>query len=101
MRVAYLVSPNQEHALEEARRRGWARIALRRFVTPDRLDVRAIFAMRELVPFEAATPMIKGDGYANGVAAEERAAFDRFVADGNGEWVTLPEVGAAAVEVGL
>lgn len=98
MTVAYLVSAVHDAGVKEAIANGWTQIAFSRFVTPEKHDIRLVNRASELIPMAAKTPMFRGKDYEKGppgepedrtvmLWAKERASIDRFVAEGNGEWV--------------
>ena len=101
-RVFYLVSATEEQGIKDAASRGWERIANARFVTPEKDDIRVVCRVSDLHPLAGVTPMYKGSDYDEGPEvkflrdrwlgeegrAGEREKFERFVAEGNGQWVT-------------
>ena len=104
MRIVYLVCADIEHGVKAGQERGWTRIAHNRMVTPERVDVRLVSRINDLVPFAGSTPMMRGPDYdeqppgrierqrwcgGDGEEIGERARFERFVADGNGVWVNV------------
>lgn len=100
-RVFYLVASTEAQGIKDAEARGWDRIARSRFVTPKKDDVRVIWKLDDLIPIPGGTPLIKGSDYESGPTSDwdmakwigdgyregEKDRFDRFVADGNGEWI--------------
>jgi hypothetical protein len=102
-RVLYLVAATEAQGDRDAAARGWVKIARARFVTPEpaKDDVRVVWRLDELIPLPGGTLMIKGSDYEDGSESEwemkrwagndgregEKDRFDRFVAEGNGEWI--------------
>jgi hypothetical protein len=98
-RVIYLVASTLEQGIKDAEARGAVRIARTRFAgaEPEKDDIRVINRLIDLVPMAAKTPMIQGSDYQEPPASEselalnrwleEHEAFEKFVADGHGEWV--------------
>lgn len=100
-RVFYLVAATEAQGIKDAEARGWSRIARSRFVTPEKDDVRVVWKLDDLIPLPGGTPMIQGSDYESGPSSDwgmarwagddqhegEKARFDKFVAEGNGEWV--------------
>lgn len=96
--IAYLVCSTDKRCQEEGEReRGWTRLAIHRFATPEGDDIRAIRRIADLVPFAGVTHMLKGRDYDDGPEGateaqldgwiREKGEFDAFVASGRGKWV--------------
>lgn len=104
--IAYMVGPSLERAVVEGRARGWKELAVGRFATEARDEVRVITRAADLLPFAGdPTPLIRAGDYEDGpevsgpvtVQEEQRAAWERargefeaFVASGRGRWVDAP-----------
>lgn len=104
-RLYYIVAATEAQGVKDCMDRGWERIAAKRFVTPDKDDVRVVCRISELVPLAGKTPMVKAKGYEDGPdnefelkrwagdadvgAVGEKAHFDRFIAEGHGVWIDL------------
>jgi len=100
MRVVYLVAASLDQGVKDCRERGWQQIAYTRFVTPERNDVRVVCRGSDVTPFAGRTPLVKGSDYDEGPGEKApqhmqdswlkmRIDVDRFVEEGNGEWVEL------------
>lgn len=105
--IAYLVCAEDATGFSDCEERGWQRIALNRFVTEERDDIRVISRIQQLVPFAGQTAMIKGSDYENGPDGEvalmrwigggngqrgEKERFDEFVATGSGAWFDIDKL---------
>jgi hypothetical protein len=100
-RVMYLVAATEAQGVKDAMSRGWERIALTRFATPDKDDVRVVWRINDMIPTAGGTFLYKGSDYESGPDSEfemkrwagangaigEKAAFDRFVESGEGMWM--------------
>ncbi len=104
-RIFYLVAATEAQGIKDAQARGWTRIARVRFATPapEKDDVRVVWRLDDLIPLPGGTPLIRGSDYESGPESEwewkkwagdeqhegEKSRFDKFVADGNGEWIAV------------
>ena len=100
-RVIYLVAATEAQGIKDAEARGWTRIARTRFATPEKGDARLVWRLDDLFAMPGGTPMLKASDYESGPASDwdrrrwegeedqpgEKARFDKFVADGGGEWI--------------
>jgi hypothetical protein len=83
--LRYLVVGRASDAFEYGRVRGWHRLGLARYATPERDDVRVVERAAEIFPVSGGIELIKGPGYEE---LEDRAeAFERLVAEGGARWI--------------
>ena len=98
MSIIYLVAATLERGIADAAERGWERIAMARFATPAKDDIRVIRRYTDLLPMAGKTPMLKGGDYDSGPDNDyllegwvrEKERFDQFVTEGHGVWVDGP-----------
>lgn len=101
-RILYLVCSNLETGVRDAEAMGCTRIAARRFAMPAKDDprgddLRVVRLFNEMVPMAGKTPLIQGSDYHQvpdsknemvlSAWLENHEEFERFVAEGHGEWV--------------
>jgi hypothetical protein len=91
MSVFYMVTTDLFSAIKEADGRGWTRIAMARYATPAKDEVRLVRRFMEMVPAADGTRFIRARDFpAEPVAGTDAGEFARFVADGHAEWVEAP-----------
>ena len=96
-RIIYLIGFSPEAASAFASSKKWDRIGYTRWATPENDDIRFIRRASDMIPMTASTPMMRAPDFDEGPQAEhlkkqwakEREAFERFVIEGNGTWVTI------------
>ncbi len=96
MTIKYLISATDEQGVADAAKHGWTRIALARFASPNKDDIRLVWRFSEFHTQPGGKVlMVKSSDYEDGPAnpdllerwIREKESFDRFVEDGHGEWV--------------
>lgn len=81
--IRYLVCGSEAAGVADGERRGWVRVARRRFATGERDDVRVVWRFGDMVPHPSGvTEFVCGDDL-DRVAPE----FGEFVASGRARWV--------------
>lgn len=97
-RIIYLVAGTPDQGRKDALSRGGRALANFRYALPDNTDLRVVCRFNDMVPYPGGkTPLVRGSDYDSppeGMSETgERAWFDnherfeRFVADGHGEWI--------------
>lgn len=96
-RIIYLACSAEAIGIADAAARQAERIGRLRFALPNKDDLRVVRNFNEMVPMAGKTPLIRGSDYDampdsdNEMVLERwqenHDAFERFVADGYGEWV--------------
>lgn len=69
-----------------AKERGWTRLALTRYATPGKDDVRAVERPSEVMPTGGVMVFERGPGFADNPHA---ADFEKLVATGAARWYSL------------
>ncbi len=96
MAVKYLISATDEQGVADAAKHGWTRIALARFATPEKDDIRLVRRFSDFTTQPGGKVlMFKSSDYEDGPSnpdllerwIREKEHFDRFVADGHGMWI--------------
>jgi hypothetical protein len=85
--IGYLVGRNREDAADYAQTLGWTRIALDRYATPAKDDIRYIDHAHQLVTFggQRGFPLYKSPNFS--LRSEfDRSRFDMLVDDGTAIW---------------
>jgi hypothetical protein len=83
--LRYLVVGRAADAFEYGRVRGWHRLGLARYATPDRDDIRVVERAAEIFPVSGGIELIKGPGYEE-LGEERGLAFERLVETGGARW---------------
>lgn len=93
MTVIYLVCGTNACGVEDALAMGYTAIAINRFATPEKDDVRVVRRYHEMIPLAGVTQMIRGSDF---TANPEAREFVQFVESGRGRWIGEPELPDAA-----
>lgn len=99
--IYYLAAGTEARGVADAIDRGGERIAKLRFGMPDKSDLRVVRNFADLVPIAGGkTKIIRGSDFHDAPDTESLAvlerwqenhdAFERFVAEGHGEWIVYP-----------
>lgn len=93
MTVKYLICATDPRGIADAIALGYTAIAINRFATPEKNDIRVVRRFHDLIPLAGVTQMIRGSDFKMNPEAGE---FERFVESGRGRWIGEPELPDAA-----
>jgi hypothetical protein len=101
-RIIYLIAGTVAQGVKDAEARGCTRIAAQRLADPEKNDIRVVTRFNDMVPMAGKTEMIRGSDFDTMPDVPQLMAleiwqanhddFEKYVADGHGEWVELKEV---------